>query len=132
MKYISLCFFVLIVGAALAQNGKLTLRFEWAGIEEGYDHTVKDLVFIDGELVATTEEHKGSSPISLSVKTTRGNHTIKTVSMTLYQGNWEFTRVDNDYSIDGFTEQEYKIGKKSNLLIIYDLDNGPDPISTFE
>lgn len=132
MKYLSLCFFLLMMGAASAQKGKLTLRFEWAGIEEGYDHTVKDEVYIDGKLVATTEDHKGSSPISVTVKSKPGKHTVKTVSWTLYEGNWEETRIDNDYSVDGFTEQEYTLGKKSSLRILYDLDNSPTPIVEFK
>lgn len=132
MKFLSLCCFVLMIGAVHAQNGKLTLSFEWAGIEEGYDHTVKDEIFIDGELVATTDEHKGSTPIDITVKMSRGKHVVKTVSWTLYEGNWEETRTDDDYSIDGFTEEEYSIGKKSKLHILYDLDNPTVPIVTFK
>lgn len=132
MKYLSLVCFVMMMGATQAQKAKLTFTFEWAGIEEGYDHTVKDEIFIDGKLVATTPDHVGSKSISQTVKTTPGMHTIKTVSWTLYEGNWEETRTDDDYSIDGFTESEYKIGKKSSMHILYDLDNSQTPIVEFK
>jgi hypothetical protein len=132
MKILALFCFLLMLGPVQAQNGKLTLSFEWAGIEEGYDHVVKDEIYVDGLLVATTDEHIGSKPMNIDVKVSRGKHTIKTVNWTLYQGSWEQTRTDNDYSMDGFTEEEYSIGKKSKLHILYDLDNSATPIVEFK
>ncbi len=54
MKFLTLLCALWIMGNAQAQKAKLTIEFTWSGIEEGYDHLVKDQIFIDGVLVRTT------------------------------------------------------------------------------
>ena len=95
--------------------------------EEGYDHITKYEIYIDDYLIMTTTEQKESIPVLKNFKTTRGNHVLKVVNYTFYNGNWELTNRDNDYTLDGTVEQKINFNKKTLIKILYDLDNPPVP-----
>jgi len=122
----SFLFFFLIFGAQ-AQKSKVSLDIKFTGIEEGYDHITKYEIYIDDYLIMTTTEQKESIPVLKNFKTTRGNHVLKVVNYTFYNGNWELTNRDNDYTLDGTVEQKINFNKKTLIKILYDLDNPPVP-----
>jgi len=120
--------FLALSGLAFGQQGKLSVHIEFRGIEEGYDYVTKDELYLDGKLLQVTEERNESQAIDLQVEVPRGKHKLSVVNWTLYEGTWEKTTVDNDYSIDGFGEIEHNFSKKGKLTILYDLDDQNSPL----
>lgn len=66
------------------------------------------------------------------LKLPRGTQKIRIENWTLYKGTWELTAIDNSYSIDGFYNGEFTIGKKNTLHVMYDLDDKSSPHVTFK
>lgn len=128
MKIITSLFFVLLALGVQAQKSKVSLEINFVGIVEGYDHTTKYEVYIDDALVVTSPEHKESEGFITKFKTTRGEHTLKIVNLTLYEGTWEVTTRDNSYTLDGVITEKINFGKKAYIDIVYDLDQPPVPI----
>lgn len=130
MKIItSLCFLLLVAGVQ-AQKSKVSLEINFTGIEQGYDHTTKYEVYIDDALITTSPEQKESETYSTKFKIKRGEHTLKIVNLTLYEGTWEVTSIANNYTLDGTIEKKLAFGKKAYIDILYDLDNPPVPSLT--
>lgn len=127
MKFIlSLSFLCLIFGTQ-AQNSKVTIKASFAGIVDGYDNSSQYKIYIDDNLVLTTPAHNYSKPYKLKLQTTRGNHALKLVHYSLYEGNWEITSIDNNYTLDCTIEENINFGKKTKIEILNDLDNPPVP-----
>ena len=102
-------------------------------INEGYDHVTKDKIFVNGELVHTTAEHKESEVHTETFKLPRGTQNVRIENWTLYEGTWELTSVENNYSVDGFYEAELELGKKNTIDVTHDLDNsGSSPEVIFK
>ena len=109
----ALLLFIALVGlnsASFAKGSKvktLTIEISFKGVEEGYDHLTKSEIYINGDYIGSTVEHKETRKISKTIE----EHTI-----------------DNNYSIDCIIDETLKLGKKKKIVITFDLDNG----STFK
>lgn len=130
MKTSIIILLILLSGTAFGQNAKVKVHIEFRGIEAGYDHLTKDEIYIDGQLVTVTPERKESEAVDMTIKVSAGTHTFRIVNWTLYEGNWEETKIDNQYNIDGFGEAECKCGKKGSVSVLYDLDDRNSPFIT--
>ncbi len=112
---------------------KLTVSIEYKGLVEGYIHNTKDQIFINDVLVTETPSRNQELPYNGKLTVQAGDVTFKVVNWTLYEGNWEETLIENQYSIDATKEMKLKLGKKNTLKIVYDLDDPSDePTITFE
>lgn len=123
MRNLILCLFIAFSYSTQAQKGKVKFTIHFTGIEEGYDHTTRDQIFIDDVLVKTTEEHLESEAHTFTLKMEIGQHAIRVVNWTKYQGKWEETTVENQYNFNGFFSKEFSINKKNTLDILYDIDD---------
>lgn len=132
MKGLFLVLFVTLSGLAFGQECKLTVHIEFKGIEEGYDHLTKDELYIDGNLVKTTDERKESQSVDVKINVPRGTHTFKIVNWILYEGTWEQNTTENEYSIDAFGEIECNFRKKGKISVLYDLDDISSPHIKFK
>lgn len=101
----------------------LTVQYEFKGIEEGYDHLSKAMLYIDGALVYTSEEHYQSKKQMFTIEVPKGSHDVKLMLMAKYEGVWEEHTVDNNYSIDCFVDETLGFSKKHKLTVIFDLDS---------
>lgn len=130
MKNLLLAFFVL---AAAAMNTsftaipsekdvKITVKYSFKGIEEGYDHDTRTEVYIDDELKGTSTVKKESQANSVSVSTSKGKHTIRIVNQALYDGVWEDHTIANNYSIDCLYEADITVKKSLTIQLLFDLD----------
>lgn len=108
----------------------LTINYEYAHIEVGYDLKVKCLVYIDDVLVGESQTHLQSQKQSFNLKVPRKNHQIKIIIMCLYNGVWEEQLVANDYSTDAQFIDEIVFGKAQNINLLFDLDKS-QPTITF-
>lgn len=118
-----LAFLALTTSAFAGKPAKLIIEYGFKGIEEGYDHTTKAYVYVDGTKVMETPEHKQSKDQSFSLEVPSGEHQVKVELWALYQGVWELHSVENNYSIDCIVDDEFNIKKKGTLKIVFDLDN---------
>ncbi|MEZ5015277.1 MAG: hypothetical protein R2794_13400 [Chitinophagales bacterium] len=109
-----------------AQNRNVEVTFTFVGIEEGYDHQNKSELYIDGQLVGTSDVKNESQPNTVSGMTTKGEHTIRIVNYAYYEGEWEAHTMDNNYSIDCVLEKTVKIKKKkTSFHAVFDIDDSP-------
>lgn len=127
MKSLVLALSLLFVGVTFAQkSSKVSLTYQFKNIQDGYDHNTKTVVFIDGAMVAESSQHPQSKATTIKFTCTRGNHQIKIVNMTFYEGKWEERSIANGYSTEGTIEREILFMKKKTIKVTFDL-NQPDP-----
>ena len=101
---------------------KVTVKYSFKGIEEGYDHDTRTELYIDDELAATSTVKKESKPNSVTAVTTKGKHTIRVINQALYEGAWEDHTIANNYSIDCLYEAEINVKKTLTIQLLFDLD----------
>lgn len=118
---------VLLINTALEAKGSkvktLTIKISFKGVEEGYDHLTKSDIYIDGNLVGSTVEHKETRSISKTIEVPNGKFDLKIVNFAYYEANWEEHTIENSYSIDCVVDDSFTVGKKKNLVIVFDLDD---------
>ncbi len=100
----------------------LKISYSFSHIEVGYDHPTKCRVYIDGNMVLESAEHKESEPQSFSIKVAKGKHTVRIVIYNYYEGVWEEHNVENNYSTNASYERELMVKKKSAIALEFDLD----------
>ncbi len=116
--------------AALAQPlaaQKVVVTFQFKGIEKGYDHETRCVLFVDGKEAAVSETKIQSKGGRLAAKLPPGRHVLRVVNYALYEGKWEEHTKANDYSQDCTFDGEFEFGKKRsklNLALTFDLDAG--------
>lgn len=103
---------------------KLTVKWSFLNIVEGYDHDTKCTVFIDGKEVITSSVTKESQPNSITIKVSKGNHDVKVINYASYEGKWEEHTIEHDYSIDCTYENKISIKKKTEITLLFDIDTG--------
>jgi len=126
MKSIQVFFLAFFFAAtAFGQNATLTVTFKFAGITEGYDHTCKSQVWMNGELLGESSEVKESVGGSFTVDIPYGEHTVRVINLAQYEGEWEEHTIENNYSIDCLWRGSHTYSKKANkLFMLHDLDAG--------
>ncbi len=104
---------------------KLTVKWSFENIVEGYDHDTKTELYVDGNLVATSTVTKESKPNSVSTDVTPGMHQVRIVNYAMYEGNWEVHSISNNYSIDCLYEEYINCKKKKNtVVLVFDINSG--------
>ncbi|MDZ4847268.1 MAG: hypothetical protein SH857_17180 [Chitinophagales bacterium] len=101
---------------------KVTVKYSFKGIEEGYDHDTRTEVYIDDELKGTSTVKKESQSNAVAVTTSKGKHTIRIINQAQYDGVWEDHAIANDYSIDCMYEAEINVKKSLTIELLFDLD----------
>lgn len=102
-----------------------TITWKFANIVEGYDHSNKCEVYIDGALAGTSSVTLETQQNSMTVQVSPGKHAVRVVNYALYEGEWEEHTIANDYSIDcTFEELQDFDKKKSKLFLLFDIDEG--------
>jgi hypothetical protein len=107
-----------------SQNGPFKVTWIFKNIEEGYDHTCKTQVWVDGEMVGESGEYSESEGGTMTVSVPAGTHDLRVVNLALYEGNWEEHTTANNYSIDCVFEESHKFTGKDKLFMLFDIDNG--------
>ncbi len=104
---------------------KLTVKFSFENIEEGYDHLTKTEVYIDGNLAGTSTTRNQSKDNMVVCSTTKGNHAVRIINYAYYENQWEAHTIANNYSIDCLYEGDVNLKKKNNKIeLVFDLDSG--------
>lgn len=118
--------FVSASSVSAQKQASVTVKYSFKNIVDGYDHTTKTTLYVDGQSIATSTPHKESEPASLSAQIPAGKHTIRIENLALYEGNWEPHTIAGGYSIDCLYETELTIKKKARFTLIFDIDKGTD------
>lgn len=124
-KCMLLALMAFLSAAVFAQ--KINISYEFKGIEPGYDHQTRCIMFVDGVETAVSEANLQSKGGKFSAKVEPGKHAIRIVNYALYEGNWEAHTVENDYSLDCSFEADFEFEKKKsklNIDLIFNLDKG--------
>ena len=128
MKLISALLLVLVLATGFTPTpgsmGSLTFKYSVTNIEPGYDHLSKLVVYEDGKIIGQSSEQVESKPNSVTVKLSKGNHNIRAVLGSKYEGNWEDHTVANGYSIDCLYDDQVVIKKKTTITLVFDIDKG--------
>ncbi|MFZ5554187.1 MAG: hypothetical protein ACOZCO_13805 [Bacteroidota bacterium] len=103
------------------KKGKITFDYVTVNIIEGYDHDARLVVYVDGKKIATSGVHKESERKQFTVKVKRGNHKIRAVVETFYEGEWQEHIFDNEYSTDSVYEGELNVKKKQTVTMKMDI-----------
>jgi hypothetical protein len=103
----------------------LTITWIYTNIEEGYDHTNRMEVYVDGEKVGTSSSLLESEKGSYTVYVQPGDHEIRLENHTLYEGTWELHSLENNYSIDAFYTGNFNFKKKKRKIdLVFDIETG--------
>ena len=124
MKSLFALLLTLTALSGFSKDYLLTVRFSFKGIEEGYDHTNKIVVYIDDEKAAESTNLLQSEPNSVRVNIAEGKHTVKVENWAYYQGTWELHDKEHGYSQDLISTSDITVKKNVMMRILYDLDNG--------
>lgn len=109
------------IGTYAQKKGVITVNTSFTGIQEGYDHLNKTMVYVDGNLAGETSEQIQSKSNSCSISVTRGKHDIRVVNMANYEGAWEEHTIQNEYSLDALYEGEIKLKKGLTINLVFDI-----------
>lgn len=122
MKHILWIFSALFCSIAFAQSPNFLVKWKFENVVEGYNHSNKMQVYIDGKFVAESAVFLESDWGEVKVAVSKGSHAVKIVNYSLYEGNWEEHTLANNYSVDGIIEEEHTFKKKNTLTIVFDID----------
>jgi hypothetical protein len=101
---------------------KLTIKFVYNGVVEGYDHDNKMVATIDDDATYESEVKPTSKNNKLVISLPKGKHTIHLTNYAFYEGNWEERTLDNNYTFDCIFEKEINLKKSMTLDLVFDLD----------
>ena len=88
------------------KTGKVKIKYSFANIVEGYDHTTKTTVLVDGVQVAESNQHKESQPTEIEFSIPVGKHDIEIVNYAFYDGKWEVHSIE---------KVQIRIGTKTSM-----------------
>lgn len=115
---------IMFIFFAACSSNTLTIEYSFAGIEEGYDHQTKTIVYVDGQKVAESDVHKQSEPKKIEFDIDPGMYVIRVVNYAFYEGKWEEHTTENGYSIDCIFEDTVSTTFTKLIKILFDLDKG--------
>ncbi len=140
MKIKRLAFLLLILFSfagqqAIAQTIKITFKYKFVNVKEGADYTSRMKVYLDGKLLATTNddgtqtertstERKETTPNVFSVEIPVGMHKLRAVVESYYEGVWEEHLLSNSYALDCLYERDMNFKEDKNVVLEFDIDKG--------
>lgn len=115
-------------------NCKITFKYKFVNVNEGYDHVSRMKVYLDGTLVGTSLEDGTSSDASavhketvqnvFAVEIPKGTHKIRAVVEALYAGVWEEHLIANTYALDCLYEKTLDFTKDNTIELEFDIQAG--------
>jgi hypothetical protein len=124
---IAIAFSMILFNAAQAQKTKLitvTFKYKFIHEGEGKDINTRLKIYVDdavkGVSLAKTEAQENHVTIEIPT----GNHKIRAVIESQFEGGWEEHTIANEYSIDCIYIHEENFTKNTRVEIIFDLEKG--------
>lgn len=101
----------------------LTIDWKFVNIEAGYDHPSKMRVFVDDVELGVSPESTESKGGVFTVKIPRGEHRVRIVNQSLFEGAWQDHTIVNNYSVEAVYEKALDIKKTIQVTLVIDLNN---------
>lgn len=134
----NLILFVLLLSGLTISNlvaqkpVQLQFTYKFINVVEGYDHISRMKVYVDGNLAGTSTPAKESAVNTLKVDLSKGEHTIRAVMETEYEGVWEEHVIALSYSIDCLYEKLMNFTKKLTKIVLeFDINSGTNVVKKF-
>ena len=112
-------------GKAPKSDGKsipVTVSWEFKGIESGYDHKCRMVVYVNGKQVQVSNTALESEGGNMVVMLPKGNISLKIMNEAFYEGGWEEHTIANNYSVDCFLIGDFTINKQKKVHLIFDIN----------
>lgn len=122
MKTVLLLISLLCIGPLMAAKPvKLTVKWVFQNVNEGYDHDNKVRVYVDGVQLGESAVYKQSKNGVYELEISKGTHQIKVVNYALFEGKWEEHNRANNYSVDAFYEAELNCSSNITIDLAFDI-----------
>lgn len=112
------------VNAMAKGDIKITIKYKCSHIVEGYDHISRLKVYVDGNVAGTSTEKLESQQNSITIQISKGQHSLRAVLESKYEGAWEEHTIANTYSIDCLYEVSKQFKKNTMIILDFDIDVG--------
>lgn len=114
----------LLMEPILEKTGaSLDVAWKFSGVKEGFDHSMRLVVYADGKKIFTSPIAKSSVGNMFKVNMPKECAEIRIVAEAFYEGSWEEHTVKNSYSIDAQVVKNDGIGPKMSVTIDFNLDD---------
>jgi hypothetical protein len=104
--------------------GSLTFKFSTKNIQKGYDHNSKLVIWENDKIIGESTVKPESKANTVTVKLPKGDHAIRAVLNSQYEGTWEEHLIANNYSIDCLYDRNVTVKKKTLVTLVFDIDKG--------
>lgn len=109
----------------------LTVDWKFVNIEAGYDHPSKMRVFVDDVELGVSPESFESKGGIFTVRIPKGEHRIRIVNQSLFEGEWQDHTIVNNYSVEAIYEKALDVKRAVKVKLIIDLNN-ENTVNTWE
>jgi archaellum component FlaG (FlaF/FlaG flagellin family) len=112
-------------GKAPKSDGKsvpVTVSWEFKGIESGYDHQCRMLVYVNGKQIQVSNTALESEGGKMVVMLPKGNISLKIMNEAYYEGSWEEHTIANNYSVDCFLIGDFTIKEQKKVHLLFDIN----------
>lgn len=134
-KSLFLLVMLLLAGynAASAQKQKkekkiklITVSFKYTFIHagEGTDINTRLKIYVDGIVKGVSLEKMETEANAVTIEIPAGNHKLRAVIETQYEGGWEEHIIANEYSIDCVYLSDMEFNNHVRVELIFDLEKG--------
>lgn len=101
---------------------KLTIKWTFEHVQEGYDHENKMLVYVDGKSVGESSVFKETDKGTYELEVTKGKHDVKIHNYSFYEGKWDIHTKENNYSVDAFYEGTINMATNTTINMVFDIN----------
>jgi len=102
---------------------KLTIKWAFENVQEGYDHENKMLVYIDGKSVGESSVFQETEKGTYELEVPKGKHEVKIHNYSLYEGKWDIHTKANNYSVDAFYEGTINMTANTTVNMVFDINS---------
>lgn len=105
-----------------SENINLTVNWKFANVIDGYDHQSRIVVYADGRQLGVSNASLGSKGGTYTIKVPKNTQTLRVMTESLYEGEWQENTRDNEYTNDAFAEKQGSFKSPLKLSLIMDID----------
>jgi archaellum component FlaG (FlaF/FlaG flagellin family) len=93
----------------------VTVSWEFKGIESGFDHDCRMVVYVNGQVLQVSNTALESKGGKMVVMLPKGNISLNIMKEAFYEGGWE------EHTVDCFLIGDFEIKKQKGVHLIFDI-----------
>lgn len=122
MRFLALILLLFLGTApAFSKNVRLTIKWTFTNVNEGYDHENKMLVYIDGKSIGESRVYRQTDHATYNVEVTSGKHDVRIQNYAMYEGKWDIHTKENNYSVDAMYEGTLMLTGNTTIDLVFDI-----------